>query len=90
MYVLAFQKTFASVVNMEAVRMEMDVCISLPEDIGFLVNMEDVRWRRMHSVGVSENICFSCKYSTLSGWRRIYSIGLSENIISVFETLIKI
>jgi len=35
MCVVVFQKTFASLVNMEAVRMEMDVFTSLSENICF-------------------------------------------------------
>lgn len=47
MYVLVFQKAFASLVNMEAVRTKTDICISFSESIGFSVNMEAERWRRM-------------------------------------------
>lgn len=35
MCVVVFQKTFASLVNMEALRMEVDVCISFSKNIGF-------------------------------------------------------
>jgi len=40
----------------------MEVCISFSEIIGFSVNVEAVRWRRMYSIDVSESICLTCNY----------------------------
>jgi len=42
--------------------MEMEVCISFSERIGFSVNVEAVRWRRIYSIGVSESIFPTCNY----------------------------
>jgi len=68
---------------METVRIEMDICVTLPESIvlsrkyGKCQMETDVQyWRfRKHLLHL--------KLWTLSGWRRVYSISLSENFASL-------
>ena len=63
-YVVVFQKTFTSLVSMEAVGMGMDVCISFSESIGFSRNYGSCQMETDMCISFSESIGFSRKYGS--------------------------
>jgi hypothetical protein len=64
MCVVVFQKTLASLVNMEALRMEVGVCISFSKNIGFSRQYGSCQVETDICISFSENTGFSRKYGS--------------------------